>query len=129
MPNLKQHKKYHTGVKLHECSFCEKPFTQYSDLERHIRVHTGEKPFICNTCGKAFSTKSVLESHLRIHTGEKPFICLICQTSFSQRSNLNKHMKNLQRMTIKKDSIIVTSQISHLMLRGMKKEDTKSDII
>ena len=50
--------KKHTRENAHQCSYCEKNFSNKSHLIRHIRIHTGEKPFKCSHCDKAFTDKS-----------------------------------------------------------------------
>ena len=93
------HLRTHHGVKLYQCSKCEKPFSHTSNLISYLRIHTGEHPYQCTQCDqsfsensshnrdklyqcsqceKAFSHNSNLISHLRIHTGENPFKCTQC---------------------------------------------------
>uniref|UniRef100_A0A6I8N601 Zinc finger protein 263 n=3 Tax=Ornithorhynchus anatinus TaxID=9258 RepID=A0A6I8N601_ORNAN len=114
-------RKLHPGVKLYQCSLCEKTFSNNSNLIRHQRLHSterfysglecgevfiGDSHFIpthkihlgeeihkCLECGKIFSQNTHLVRHLRTHTGEKPFQCNVCGKSFSCNSNLQRHQR------------------------------------
>lgn len=63
----------HAGEKPYKCTFCDRGFTDSSDLTLHIRRHTGEKPYTC-TCGARFIQNSLLKQHRRSqgHFEEEP---------------------------------------------------------
>ena len=52
----------HTREKGHNCSKCEKSFSQ-ADLKKHHRPHTGEKPYDGAHCEKSFSESGNLKKH------------------------------------------------------------------
>ncbi|XP_072930305.1 uncharacterized protein [Epargyreus clarus] len=83
----------HAKMKPHQCSLCNKRFTQQGGLQQHMRMHTGIRPFACTYCPKAFTQKAGLDQHLRTHTKVKPFKCVICSKCFSQSVHLRQHMR------------------------------------
>ena len=48
--------------KRHECSLCNKTFTEKSNLTRHMKLHA-PKEIECDVCGKSFTFKQQLNSH------------------------------------------------------------------
>lgn len=120
MASLQNHVNTHTGVRPHQCKFCEAAFTtsgelvrhiryrhthekphrcpdcdyasvELSKLKRHMRCHTGERPYQCQHCTYASPDTYKLKRHLRIHTGEKPYACDICNQRFTQSNSLKAH--------------------------------------
>nr|QSL97718.1 AZFP-U5 [synthetic construct] len=81
---LNRHKKRHTGEKPYRCKYCDRSFSDSSNLQRHVRnIHTGEKPYTCSYCGKSFTQSNTLKQHTRIHTGEKA-----AAANFNQSGNI-----------------------------------------
>ncbi|CAD6968695.1 unnamed protein product [Tilletia controversa] len=95
---LCRHLQSHTGDRPHQCSICQKRFTEATTLSQHIRAaHTTERPYKCDFpgCNKAFSVAGSLTIHKRTHSGEKPFKCPFegCDKAFAESSNLSKHVR------------------------------------
>lgn len=83
------------NVKKERCSYCNKVFTNRSNLIVHLRSHTGEKPYKCQLCPYACAQSSKLTRHMRTHgqQGKETFHCYICRMPFTVHSTLEKHMR------------------------------------
>lgn len=83
------------NVKKERCQYCNKVFTNRSNLIVHLRSHTGEKPYKCQLCPYACAQSSKLTRHMRTHgqNGKETYHCYICRMPFSVHSTLEKHMR------------------------------------
>lgn len=91
---LNAHHKTHSGIKAHECSMCQKRYTNQGNLDRHIRVfHRKERQHTCTTCQKTFSQLSILRLHQSVHMAERQFCCDMCDSKFKTEVHLKLHKK------------------------------------
>ena len=56
-----------SGLKQHQCEYCEKSFYLKGDYTRHVRVHTGETFYKCDICGRGFKQKGAMVRHRFLH--------------------------------------------------------------
>ena len=64
----------------HECNMCGKRFITPSKLHRHMLSHTGERPYTCQFCQRQFSQSSNMKLHiLKIHGVDTD--CMVIQHS------------------------------------------------
>jgi len=83
----------HEKHRPHQCTVCNKRFSQSSSLNKHMRVHSGERPYQCPHCDKSFTASSILRTHIRQHSGEKPFKCKHCGRAFASHAAHDSHVR------------------------------------
>ena len=62
--------KTHSSEKSHKCKYCDKTFSNSSNLNRHKKTHSSEKSHNWKYCDKAFSDISNLTRHLQTYWRE-----------------------------------------------------------
>ena len=86
--------KRNDSAKLHDCSICDRVFSDRSSLKKHEASHNKEEgTIVCDICGKMFATNGGLRTHREIHSDQKKFICEHCGSGFYQKGNLMQHLK------------------------------------
>ena len=64
----------HEGKK-HECSECNKKFSQIEKLRSHMKFHTGEGLKMCKFCDFKSDSNQNMNKHLEKHTTDKGNFC------------------------------------------------------
>ncbi|GAB6032924.1 hypothetical protein CHUAL_012119 [Chamberlinius hualienensis] len=90
---LKSHKIYKHGAKIHKCDVCSYASNSRADLRKHQDgVHGNKRPFICETCG--FAAKSSSNLHLHLSTHKEKVVCEVCGVTVKCRG-LSLHMQTV----------------------------------
>ncbi|OXA40911.1 Zinc finger protein 26 [Folsomia candida] len=78
------------------CKICKKSIARKHDLIYHIRsFHTGIRPHKCSHCEKAFVTPTQMRRHtFLLHSNTPPsFVCKECGKSCKLEQNLKRHIE------------------------------------
>ena len=123
----------HSDKHLYRCAFCEKCFSNNSNLSRHRKnIHmtkdSDETPYKCRACKKSFTSKLALTRHLRMHTSEGSYPCLSCDKSFTERIDLTKHFVTAHSVKTLYQCSICNEYFSNLLKHmGSHKIKTESE--
>ena len=101
---LKQHMDMHTGAPRKQCKYCEKDFTDQSNLHRHVRKCHPTPKLIENAHGFIMLEKSPDRNpvqHLK-PKNPKAFNCETCDFTSKRKYNLDVHIQNKHESTPKK---------------------------
>ena len=68
--NYDRHVRRRTELRYH-CEYCDKNFTDATELKYHVSEHTGNYRLKCTSCGKGFNLKSRFEKDVETHRESK----------------------------------------------------------
>lgn len=95
--------KHSTGLRLFECSTCQRKFQTEMQLHKHDVIHSDlitqikeEDEFECIVCKEVVAVKEELDEHMREHKVNieiEPIQCMYCDKSFDKFVTLTKHLK------------------------------------
>ncbi|KAG5666770.1 hypothetical protein PVAND_014780 [Polypedilum vanderplanki] len=91
---LNLHMKRHNGTleRKHACNQCNHRFTTKHRLEQHMMTHTGLKPHECKFCDRAYASKGDLVKHMqKLHVGDAIYQCDKCPRAFRLIVELREH--------------------------------------
>ena len=123
---LKHHiRSVHEGNKPHQCTFCDKKFSERSNFNRHItNVHDVKMPYSCNICETNFSLYTSLRNHIKtaheetmsyqikiVEEGKISYKCSICHEGFALKTNLEKHVASEHQIQIFNQKVQIDSKL------------------
>jgi hypothetical protein len=82
------------GRTVYRCTYCNKDFGSFSDINRHMDFHEDIRPYKCQFCDYYARTNSQLKVHMMRHQGIREFHCKLCNYKGVTQSDLNRHMKS-----------------------------------
>lgn len=113
--SLKEHKRFHSGVKNYSCRLCNKKFVTSTILKRHYATHSSYRPYICPYCKKRFTTVLLCRKHIKVHKKE---LLKSTEVGVEQTSKLLPEVEKIETAgvqtpveTYKPDSVIVSIAI------------------
>ncbi|MPC30480.1 Zinc finger protein 316 [Portunus trituberculatus] len=88
--HLRKHRKVHAAkVRIYECSYCDKVFTEARRYYSHVALHN--RHFECQVCQRQFSLLGNLKKHLATHEDAPDQVCEVCGCQFSTPDELQHH--------------------------------------
>lgn len=90
-------------IKRHECSMCDKSYTEERSLTRHVRDdHEQRTKLHCSTCSLKFQTLEGLLKHEAMdHKPGQVYRCPTCGSTFMRPDDLKAHVRQFHDKTAK----------------------------
>ncbi|OXA45956.1 zinc finger protein 227 [Folsomia candida] len=101
---------------------CDRTFLTKGTLAKHFEVEHSENPvrFPCTYCEKEFKTWPELDLHILTHTKEKPYKCATCKKSFAQKNKLHRHQETHREISSRKFFQCESCPRQFLSMRGRR---------